>query len=251
MKICVWHTNHPIADTVAKASNYGLLNEGHEIGMQNAAMFNSFEDVVSIYDIHIGYGILRGMADVFRECGRQGKPWFCIDRGYWKPGHYDGYYRVSLRGTQQTGGWPNPDYTRWQALGLMVEPPKGANSNLLVCPPTDYAKDFFKIDNLVYSSDGAKVVRLRCKDADNESLDNALAWADRVATFNSSVGWEVLRRGIAVESDPVHSIIGAWQAKHGVDKRAELFAIMACLQLTLNEMRGGMLLPLMEKLLAN
>lgn len=245
MKICVWRTGHEIADRVAEAVLAGLRGTPHLLGNNHTSTILNNE-----YDIHIGYGILRGMADVFRECDRQGKPWFCIDKGYWKPGHYDGYYRVSLRGTQQTSGWPEPDWERWRALGLAVEPMQQQGDTLadrhpvLFCPPTDYACEFFGIK--LWVKPNGLVDYWRPK-----GIDDPIKWdgVRRVCTFNSSVGWEALRRGIPVESDPVHSIVGAWQAKHGTDKREELFATMAGLQLTLDEMRSGLLWPLMQKLL--
>lgn len=245
MKICVWRTGHEIADTVAEAMLTGLRRTSYCLGNNHTSTILNND-----YDIHIGYGILRGMGDVFRECDRQGKPWFNIDKGYWKPGHYDGYYRVSLRGTQQTSGWPDPDWERWEKLGLNVEPWQKRNGYTLVCPPTDYVETFLRpgMDNWLNCNSYIKDGLVRHKGCER-LLDSDLAAASRVIIFNSSVGWESLRRGIPVESDPVHSIVGAWQAKHGTDKRKELFATMAGLQLTLDEMRSGKLLPLLQKLL--
>lgn len=243
MKVCVWRSGHEIADTVANALNDGLRSHGLELDL------DTDEVVPPEIDVHIGYGILRGTDHVWRECERLGKPYFIVDRGYWKPGHYDGYYRVSLRGTQQTSGWPEPDWERWEKLGLTVEKTlieRGSSGGHDLCiPPTDYVNSFF---NLGPWLDRQPITRVRFKGSENP-LDVDLACCGRVITFNSSVGWEALRRGIPVESDPVHSIVGAWQAKHGIGKREELFATMAGLQLTLDEMRVGKLMPLMEKLL--
>lgn len=274
MKICVWRTNHPIADTIARAALVGLNTPTNPTYFAETNT-NYLHDKVYSHDIHIGYGILRGMADVFRECDRQGKPWFCIDRGYWKPGHYDGYYRVSLRGTQQTSGWPAPDWDRWEKLGLSVEPMReSTGKGVLSCPPTDYVEEFFDIKDWFYKRHPFYHarnynIRKRCKGS-TIPLEDDFNSNDSVETFNSSVGWEALRRGIPVESDPVHSIVGAWQEslKHRrktgtyqsdintsdvetlMNTREQLFATMAGLQLTLDEMRGGKLMPLLEKLLA-
>lgn len=241
MRICVWRTGHAIADTVATA-----LSRSLNVPIYHANEVLDLPDA----DVHIGYGILRGMASVYKRAERDGKPYFIVDRGYWKPGHYDGYYRVSLRGTQQTSGCPVPDWERWKALGLKVEPQFKREGYTLVCPPTDYVETFLRpgMDNWLNCDGYNKNGIIRHKGCPR-SLDIDLAGASRVITFNSSVGWEALRRGIPVESDPVHSIVGAWQAKNGADKRNELFATMAALQLTLDEMRGGHLLPLLQKLL--
>lgn len=248
MKICIWRTGHEIADTVATALSRAF----------NAPIYHATEILdLPEADIHIGYGILRGMSSVYKRAERDGKPYFIIDRGYWKPSHYDGYYRVSLRGTQQTSGWPEPDWERWEALGLPIEPARPTTWTtghpVLLCPPSTHVAEWLGvnlsqwIDHATWDQQDSDVT-LRFKGGNNDTID----WGrfTRVITFNSSVGWEALRRGIPVESDHMHSIVGAWQAKHGVEKRAELFATMAGLQLTLDEMRGGKLMPLMEKLLA-
>ena len=245
MRVCVWRTGHEIADTVGVAAHQSL--EGSRVFNCSTMCVEDISSIVSEFDIHIGYGILRSMDDVFRECDRQGKPWFNIDKGYWKPGHFGGYYRVSLRGTQQVSGWPEPDWERWKALGIEVEDWKWQDGNVLVCPPTDYVREFLDMKYWDWDCKASEVPLIRHKDAAYE-----ICWQQtkRVITFNSSVGWEALRRGIPCESDPVHSIVGAWQTIHGTDKREELFATMAGLQLTLDEMRAGKLWPLMEKLLA-
>lgn len=252
MKICIWRTGHEIADTVAFAAHAGL---------KNAIIIPADELAdkhIQHFDLHIGYGILRGMEEVFRECERQAKPWFEIDKGYWRPGHYDGYYRVSLRGTQQTSGWPELDWERWENLILDTRPLRHRMEGPplfypLVCPPTDYVEHFFGMKKWEWLQktgwdEKTDWVQIRHKSA-GWDLEDDMQRASRVITFNSSVGWEALRRGISVESDPKHSIVGAWQAQHGTDKRRDLFATMAGLQLTLDEMRQGQLWPLMQKLL--
>ena len=240
MRIAVWRTGHEIADTVAYAIAEGACIHTDKLN----------DDFIKQFDVHIGYGILRGMDKVFRACGKADKPWFNIDRGYWKPGHFDGYYRVSLCGTQQTSDWPDPDWGRWKSLGLEIEPMAVRDGYTLVCPPTDAVETFFgfpKNMNVPYGTlkpDHKYMLRPK-------GTKDPIDWdsVGKVITFNSSVGWEALRRGIPVVSDPTHSIVGAWQVRHGTDKREELFATMAALQLTIDEMRQGKLLPLLKKLL--
>lgn len=255
MRVAIWRSGHEIADRVADAIRAGIPK--NLLAAPNSKeLFHpeGWDEGHSKYgDIHIGYGILRSMDKVWKDCERTGRPFFIVDRGYWKPGHYDGYYRVSLRGTQQTGGWPEPDWERWEKLGLTIDEPVKRNGYALCCPVTDYVKDWlgdYKApvpDRGEFDKDSGVLVREKgC----TRSLDDDLAGARRVVTFNSSVGWEALRRGLPVESDPVHSIVGAWLAKHGTDKREELFAVMSACQLTLDEMLAGKLWLLMEKLLA-
>lgn len=259
MKIAVWRSGHEIADTVAEDVFAGFDKadyQSSELFMCNRGT-DYWNSLIGSYDLHIAYGILRGTADVFRECDRQGKPWICIDRGYWKPGHYNGYYRVSLRGTQQTSGWPEPDYARWDALGLEIEDYRERDGYTLVCPPTTYVANFFNDKNIYDMAE-------KCRDIPNKIVrfkgdEQPIDWHNvrKLITFNSSVGWQALRRGIPVESDPQHSMLGAWIKQKNLDttqklmdSRRELFATMSACQMTLEEMRSGLLFPLIQKLLA-
>lgn len=252
MKIAVWgpYPKHEIARTVADVVLEGLEASGYP-----ATIYLDADEVFYDADIHIGYGILRGIGDVFKEAQKRKQPFFLIDRGYFLPGHYSGYYRISLRGTQQTFGLDKlkPDYERWDALGLEVLPAKERRECILVCPPTKPVMGFFNTDwqmpfvteNIIYRDKRFQHVPIQ------EHLDGC----NKVLTFNSSVGWEALRQGIPVVSDPTHSIVGAYQKM--LDKsihddsnaRRELFSLMASLQLTLAEVRQGQLWPVIQNLL--
>lgn len=247
MKIAVWRTGHEIADTIAEAVYEGLKECGVSVVVAEGG-------TEAIGDMAIGYGILRNMDKVFRSYQEAKKPWFNIDRGYWKPGHYDGYYRVSLRGTQQTTGLDKlkPDYERWDALGLEILPVVEKRCGNLVCPPTPKVDKFFKVSPWFIESDNTDLWRFKdCERPLQKDLDNVA----KVITFNSSVGWEALRQGIPVISDPTHSIVGAYQKMLDKDLskdskcRRDLFALMAGLQLRLDEIKSGALWPLLQTLL--
>lgn len=253
MKIAVWKTGHKIADTVASAIYAGFCRS--DCNAFPPLDTHLHLDMVNSFDCHIGYGILRGMDDVFRACKKSGKTYFNIDRGYWKPGHYDGYYRVSLCGTQQTTfNGLEPDYARLDNLGIDIlrGESRRQGRKTLVCPPTDYVESFFGKWKPHITGD----ILVRPKGCDLP-LQHDLDQCNKVITFNSSVGWEALRQGIEVISDPDHSIIGAYQKS--LDKplhldlheRHRLFGIQCALQLTLDEARQGMLWPLLQKLLGS
>lgn len=259
MKIAVWHTGHPIADHVGRCISEALNT--HLI----AALPGNIVHYADKYDLHIGYGILRGMGDVFRAAEQQKKLWINIDRGYWQPGHFDGYYRFSLRGTQQTAGLgrlaQDVQPGGMSILGTLsilppVDRPDGYD---LYCPPTPYVcgwLGFTQQEWLDRNVNKTSPHMIRNK-GDAGDLDAMLAGAKRVITFNSSVGWEALRRGIPVHSDPHHSIVGAWMRENVLDEtfmlqdynRHQLFAVMASLQLTLTEVREGKLQPLLDRLI--
>lgn len=271
MKIAVWKTGHEIADTVANAiiglpmvdrCSTGTLRYDQDNRCQifsahvpySRGKDNPFEWA----DIHIGYGILRGMDEIFKECDKVKRPWFNIDKGYWKPGHYDGYYRISLRGTQQILGLDKikPDYERWDKLELEILPSIQRDSHALICPPTDYVSGFFNnrhwLELWGFDIGRDNVIREK---GSAENIQKQFDVCSEVRTFNSSVGWEALRQGIPVVSDPQHSIVGAYQKMLDKDiskdsnERRKLFAIMAGLQLRLDEIRSGLLWPLLQNLL--
>lgn len=239
MSIAIYSTGHEIADTVAEALCAGMKNtRAYHIGGRSPLPFA---------DVHIGYGILRGTGDVFKGCESIGQPWFNVDRGYFNPGHYDGYYRISYRGTQAKwhDGIPRKPWAakleawRWDA-----------NKPILVCPPTKAVTDFFGVRDWIERLpplSGTLDLRVREK-GDTTPLD--LDGYRAVITFNSSVGWQALQRGIPVISDPHHSIIGSHFSHHGIhsltdfsrnmrDTRIELFEAMNAHQFTLDEIKRG------------
>lgn len=255
MKIAVWRTGHEIADTVALAINQGLPNSSLPSTQYLDEKYD-LNTAIEMYDIHIGYGILRNMDKVYRAAQAAGKPFICLDKGYWKPGHFDGYYRISLNSTQQTTCLDKlePDYERWDRLGIKILPFKERRGNNLVVPPTDYVQSFFGLSSMPQPWPGDPIY-IRYKTATNP-LQEDLDHAARVITFNSSVGWEALRQGIPVVSDEQHSIVGAYQklVDKDISKDYEairrLFGIMAATQLRLDEIKQGLLCPLLIKLLA-
>lgn len=256
MKIAIWCTGHEIADTVAEALAQGL---GKSIAVDTLHAGDSAAlGAVAAYDAHIGYGILRGMDGVFSAAAQAKVPWFCIDRGYWKPGHYAGLYRISLNGTQQTTGLDRlaPDYDRLATLGIEIEPRKIKTDQVLVCPPTEAVCQRFGIDSYTWAvmhAGNTHNYTFRTK-GEEAPIDYELY--GEVITFNSAVGWEALRRGIQVTSDETHSILGAYQkqvdqmTQLDLDSRRRFFAVQAGLQLTLKEIRQGYAWPLIARLMS-
>lgn len=258
----VLRTGHIIADTVAAALELGFLGTIPHKFLSGT----------------IGYGILRGNAKIFRECESKGEPYFNVDRGYFKPNHYDGFYRVSLNGTQQTIGLDKlePDYDRLEALNLDIKEWRGFDweKPVLVCAPTENVQNFFNINTsypelwrqqavtgewlngtTFHRFNSLKKVTVRIK---GDSAPINFADYNYVKTFNSSVGWQALQAGIPCVSDTPHSIVGKWFENISLENLSEaqyvdrnkLFAVMADLQLSLEEIRAGKICNLVEKLLA-
>ncbi len=80
------------------------------------------------------YGNLRGLNTVLTQAQREGRDWYYGDNGYFRPGHYDGYYRVTRNAMQHDGsGEAGP--ARWQRLDKPLLPWKRGGSFVMVCPP--------------------------------------------------------------------------------------------------------------------
>lgn len=257
MKIGIWKTGHEIADTVAEAVYEGLKDHSE------CRRFNTRTDIDQLHesDVQVIYGILRGASEVFKLAQAMGKPYVCIDRGYWKPGHYEGYYRISLNGTQQTTGLDKfePDYERWDRLRLEIfDRPQRLEREPdhydLYCPPTEYvSKHFNEMHWLHENVDSGRKYKIRHKGSEEQ-----INWSEVrvVHTFNSSVGWEALRQGIPVFSDENHSFVGAYKKQvdkmphmMDIESRRRLFAVQCGLQLTLEEVKSGKIWPLLQRLL--
>lgn len=246
MTFNILKTGHQIADTVAQALEEGLY------GKCNGSVL--FHAEATAKKIGIGYGILRGMSEVFKSADQ----YVHLDRGYFKPHHFDGYYRVSLNGTQQTTGLDKlePDYDRLNALKLDIKPWRGFDRSkpVLVCFPTDAVREFFGIKRWEFIGDDRNAVYRHKGDTSPINFHDY----NYVITFNTSVGWQALQNGIPCISDPTHSIVGKWYHNISLDNleeaqyidRNKLFATMAGLQLSLEEIRAGKIWELVSKLLS-
>lgn len=195
-----------------------LHKTGHIIADTVSDIIGELEDG----DYNIVYGILRH--NKFRE----GKRWFELDKGFWGASHYSGNYRISYKGTQPIY---REDYPLSEPHGQTLEPWRNQEGYTLICPPTGHVCDFFKID---YSQWLMKAINLAaspspgyCERSKNETLqplrqinyiirnkddESPIEWdkISKVTTFNSTIGFEALRRGIPVISDPKHSTIGSY-----------------------------------------
>lgn len=250
--IGVWVTNHAISYTIGKTIFDSLKPIFPDTELCWAV---PKEHLNEIADINIGYGILRNMDAIWHKSSEEKKPYFIVDRGYWKPHHYDGFYRISLNGTQQTTGLDKlePDYERWDKLGIEILPAVKRQGEILICPQTEAVGQFvgqWIQDGLEFGQH--PIVRLK---GSAIPLQDDLDKCRSVLTFNSSVGWEALRQGIPVISDPNHSILGAYMktvdnmSDMSIERRRRFFAIQASLQFSIPEIRSGRIWPLIQRLI--
>lgn len=281
-KIAVWKTGHEIADRVAVSLQRGMPYDDLT-GLPCQIYDTSYSDTADQNDVNIGYGILRGMDRVFRKSEslmkgisnaeeRQAnsdgiesigsiniaygilrgtdrlfknfQSWFNVDRGYFSPSHYDGFYRISYRGTQAKydAAYPVQKHN-WKLESVKINYTK----NILVCPPTVEVCKFFGVDEWSW------MIRNVSKDAHQNPYtkewffvgskwgsyggnfivrkkgdQSPILWDDisAVITFNSSVGWQAIQRGIPCLSDTTHSVVGSYYNTNSLDEVIEKFNSM-------------------------
>jgi hypothetical protein len=80
------------------------------------------------------YGEERGLRTMLDRVIAQGREWVYIDNGYFKWGHFAGFYRVTHNAYMRTGAERGSE-RRWKRLGLTVRPWQRGGSFILVCPP--------------------------------------------------------------------------------------------------------------------
>lgn len=248
MRITIWVTDHPYAQRIAMALKLGLKDDAV---LAHASQVS--DELIAATDIHIGYGVVRGMGDIYRRIEKAGKHWFVVDLGYFDPAHFDGYYRIAYKGTQsryneKIQSENSRSFAPWKQGGEFA----------LICPPTDYVAEFFGVKDAAWVTDAtaqAKALNLTPKirrKGDAEKLDDALASAGAVITYNSSVAWLALEKGIPAISNIQNSTVGSW---HGDIKtlgalralnRDALFRFMLANQLTLLEIQQGKILPILK-----
>lgn len=255
MRISVWKTGHHIADTVADALMEGFDAECFD------TRFDRDSNIRWDNATQIAYGILRDTNIIFNRA----ESWLNVDRGYFHPRHFNGYYRISHRGTQQTDlSKVKPDYDRLEQLKLELKPWRGFDHSkpVLVIPPSEHVCRFFdlrhptngKYEWTAYNRFHKKpypIIRYK-SDPTPINFDDY----NYVLTFNSSVGWQAIQAGIPCVSDTTRSIVGSYYHNISLDElsekqyetRQELFAIMSGLQFTLSEIRAGLAWKLVKSL---
>jgi hypothetical protein len=197
MKIAIIETDHAISQTIcrsiAEVCGFDLFNVSNAPNLLK-------------YDCVLAYGILRGTADVLRSH----QHWFEIDKGLWGAGHYDGLYRLSYRATQPIyGPVLGHDRPSSDMDGLGTK-----SGYTLICPPTEAVCKFFGIDGEKWENDRVDYYEHQWAhwNVRHKGNQSPIEWdkVGELVTFNSSLGFEALKRGIPVESNPTHSTIGSY-----------------------------------------
>lgn len=83
----------------------------------------------------VTYGNLRGLKPLLDKARAEGRQWIYIDNGYFKPGHFEGYYRVTLNAYQHDGSG-KAGVERLDALGIRIRAWRTGGTFVMVCPPS-------------------------------------------------------------------------------------------------------------------
>lgn len=248
----VWQTDHIRNRIMTDAVYQGLSNNGVPARIRLSYSYREGDPV----EPSISYGILRSMDVVYRACQEQGVDWWNIDRGFFRAEHFDGYYRIGYRHLQPLYRDVPVDPSRWEALGVSVEPGYALNPNgyILLCPPTKYISIFYDVDVGTWlRSVGKRIpwkfrkrLRVRNKGSLSRTLDEDLSGASGIVTFNSNVAIHALLRGIPAVATT--GMVRSWNGCEPEDlmsekllsaDRLKLFRFAAWTQFEIDEIASG------------
>lgn len=247
-KITLWITNNATNKMVMEAVSDGFkrLNIPHVF-----ALADEYEGGARP---SVSYGVLRGTGRIYWDCERRAVPWWNVDRGFFKPGHPNGYYRIGYRHLQpKFVHLRKEDNRRWKALNVKLRPWKrNLEGKVLVCPPEGIC-EFYGVEEqswrrraieaLPYPMDQKYTVRKRTSAI---PLSTDLEESRCVVTHSSNVALEAIVYGIPAFADT--GFVRSWnnmpiqhanQFQDTLD-REELCVQAANRQFLLDEIRSGM-----------
>lgn len=206
----LWRTSHGINRAVIEAISKGT---GFPV-RDTELLVDNLQHTPAI-----SYGILRGTSAAYATAQNNGLDWYELDNGYFRRGHFDGYYRISRNGLTVSYDRKLADhlnFDRWRSLGFVIRDwVENRDGHFLVCPPTDAIEQFYgleagqwEINTVRELSKHGRMIKVRRKDAGQVPLSDDLRGCFCVVTFNSNVALDALLEGIpAVTSEfhPVHS----------------------------------------------
>jgi len=223
-------------------------------------------------DIYFYFGILRGAGDMLKRSMQNGWDYFFTDHAYFNAGH-DGpnpWYRITKNGHVNSTVVERPADRFEQNFAKQILPWRKQGSKIIVCPPTGAITWFYDIQNwlsttveaLKQQTDREIVVRDKPMDpqvstnagitnivgfnkmTEDRPLEEDLADAHAVVTFNSGVAVKAACEGIPVicgpecAAYPVANKIEDIESLQHKDREPWLYNL-AYSQFTLDEIRSG------------
>jgi hypothetical protein len=152
------------------------------------------------------WGLLRNMPELIAESIEKGQPWVYLDHGYFKRGHYSGYYRMTLNDFQQRQIVERPP-DRWAALKVEMKPWR-RGKRVVVCPPSKHVCKLFNLEDWEANTLEAlktktdRPITVRRKDG-TDSFTEAISDAHCVVTVNSIAAVEAVLNGVPVFVSPI------------------------------------------------
>jgi len=148
------------------------------------------------------YGILRGTAEVIRQCEWVNRDYYYIDHGYIGAGHYKGHYRVTKNARQAT--LDNTEYPedRLNKLGAKLRPWRRHGDHILVIPLTGAIADYYNIDpekwlqSAVSEISNATDRPVQTKIKGQGNLEQALKNCWCMVTHSSNVAVDAIMNGV-------------------------------------------------------
>jgi len=210
-------------------------------------------------DVNLHYGILHGGADLYRRAEAEGKDYVHVDHAFFGRtqdlASNDGYFRFALNGQanviRRTVELDAPRLEVLQGRGLLrLEPKRAVKRSRLVIyqPPSDYMVQHYGLSpefdgewraTLRRLYPGMMVVTTQKSPKSEDFWENVSV----VASFNSGLGFEALRRGCEVVMTAPKTLWpwrtgdlteGKWAAK-----RYETFCLIAGRMWNFKEMKNG------------
>lgn len=202
------------------------------------------------------YGVLNGMAPIYRWCKKVDNPFYYIDHSYFNRGHENLNYKITKNEPQPTTvkDWPDD---RWKKLDQTIHPwKKNEGGDIIVCPPSNHMVNFWELGDwleetvatLKEHTDRNIIVRKKPKIKKGlpfEPLIDALQHTYAVVTFNSNVTTEAIQHGVPVFTHPMcaASCVGETDftkiEEPVYPEREKWFHHLAYSQFHISEMMGG------------
>jgi hypothetical protein len=150
------------------------------------------------------YGCLRGLLLTLKQARAEGRTWWYMDNGYFRPGHFHGYYRVT-RNALQHDGTGNASSERWERHGLDIQPWRKGR-HVLVCPPSQKFGALFGFNAVAWLQTTLNTlrrhtdrpIRVRMKKGNPVSLAEDLKDCHAVVAHSSNAAVEALLAGVPV-----------------------------------------------------
>lgn len=200
----LWKTSHDINESVMDFVQKGLKDP-----MRHTTLYDG------VIKPSVSYGILRGTGQIFNDCYNNGIEYWELDRGYFKPNHFDGYYRVSHMNMQAHFRDIDAPDNRFKALRIKILPwRKKTTERILVVPPTQAVAAFYKFDREKWLDETLETlsnfeIKIRDK-TDSQPLNDDLDYSYCVVTYNSNMAMDALIRGIPAIATSHNSIVNTW-----------------------------------------